>query len=160
MTTTRQLPDIAEILGTLLQRAPEAEQPLLLALAERVAADMYRDWANQVGHEKRKALLLACAAREEQIANGAEALYPTAASIQRDLVARIPDLKGIRSLFDPLPLDDQFRLLANGERAGGSAWRAYAEKAADAKMRQVFSTFAPLEEANAACLESILAEQA
>jgi len=39
------LPDIAQALQAILQRVPPAERPLLIALAERLAAERYRDLA-------------------------------------------------------------------------------------------------------------------
>ena len=40
------LPDLAEILGRVIGRVPAERQPLLLAIAERLAAERYRAWAD------------------------------------------------------------------------------------------------------------------
>ena len=66
-----ELPDIAAILGPLLQRAPADERPLLLAAAERLAAARYRDWAAASDDPDDRAGLLECAEREEAIARSA-----------------------------------------------------------------------------------------
>ena len=42
-TPTKQLPDVARILGPLLERVPREQRPLLIAIAERMAADRYRE---------------------------------------------------------------------------------------------------------------------
>src|SRR5262249_39305540 len=103
--------NIALILGQLRQRVSPAERALLIALAERLAADRYRGWACEVGDPARASLLLACAEREEEIARRVEALHPDAATIQRDILARNPDLEDInRSTFPPPPLPPQFPL--------------------------------------------------
>ena len=83
MSTT--LPDLAEVLGRVLQRVPLAEQPLLVALAERLAAERYRGWAEE--DPAHAAGLLACAAREEEIARRVEGLYPDHESTTRQLLA-------------------------------------------------------------------------
>jgi hypothetical protein len=88
-------PDIARILGQLLQRVSHAERPLLIAIAERLAADRYRAWAGDLDDPARRSQLLACAEREEEIARRVEALFPDAATIQRDILARNPDLGNV-----------------------------------------------------------------
>lgn len=63
-----ELPDLVPILARVLQRVPPERQPLLIATAERLAADRYRAWADDPGMAHRRSLLLACAGREEEIA--------------------------------------------------------------------------------------------
>jgi hypothetical protein len=152
-----ELPDIAAVLAPLLARVPREEQPLLVALAERLAAERYRGWAREAADRARTAGLLACAEREEEIARRVEALYPNAPAAERDLVARNPDLIAVnRSLFAGHSLDDQLRLQARGERLGAATWRSFA-RAADPAARDTFLACALLEEESAAFLESILA---
>src|SRR5262245_10271899 len=151
------LPKVGELLGRVLLRVPAERQPLLIAIAERLAAERYRTWAAQV--PDRRARLLACAAREEEIAGRVEALYPDAAAVQRDILGANPDLEEInRSLFAGRPLAQQFAIQAEGERLGAATWRALADAAPRDETRRVFLACAPLEEENASCLESLLAE--
>src|SRR5262249_59204524 len=82
--------NIALILGQLLQRVSPAERALLIALAERLAADRYRRWACEVGDPARASLLLACAEREEEIARRVQAPHPHAATIPPDIPPRNP----------------------------------------------------------------------
>jgi hypothetical protein len=155
MSAAGDLPDLAEVLGRILARVSRERQPLLVALAERLAAERYRGWAARDDDPGRRAGLLACAEREEEIAHRVEALYPEASSIQQDIVARNPDLLDVnRSLFAGLPLDQQFILQARGERLGAATWRAFAEAAAP-DARRAFLDCALLEERNAAFLESV-----
>ena len=159
MTSTRELPNVAEILGPLLESVAEEKRPLLLALAERMAAERYRGWAEAVGDERQRAALLACADREEEIAGRVEALFPTAAAVQAELRTELPDLPELnRSVFAERSVADQYAIQADGERVGAATWRAYAEQAEPA-VCQAFLDCAKLEEQNAAALESILSKQ-
>jgi len=158
-STQGDLPNVAELLGRVLQRVPRQQQPLLIAVAERLAAERYRGWAHEVTEPTRQGLN-ACADREEEIAGRVEALYPGSASIQRDFLAENPDLQDVnRSIFAGRSLDQQFTIQAQGERLGAATWRAFAEHTDDPKARATFVDCAGLEEASAAFLESLLDEQ-
>ncbi len=92
-TNATELPNVSEILRPLLQRVPPEQQPLLIAFAERLAAERYRGWARESTNETRRAQLEECAAREDEIARRIEALYPEAATIQRKLLDNNPELE-------------------------------------------------------------------
>jgi hypothetical protein len=137
---------------------PLEQQPLLIAVAERLAAERYRGWANDPANESHRSRLLACAAREEEIARRIEALYPDAATVQRSIMATNPDFEETnRSLFAGRPLDQQFTIQAQGERLGAATWRAFSGGAKNAQARDTFLLCATLEEESAMVLESILA---
>jgi len=158
MPSSDTLPTIGAALAPVLQRTPIEQRPILVALAERLAADRYREWARAVTDAGRSAELLACAAREEDIAGRVEALYADAAAVQRDLVAANPDVHEInRALFADRPLAQQFVIQAAGERLGAATWRSFAKHATDANVRDTFLACATLEEDSAACLERIVA---
>ena len=151
------LPDIGEALAPVLARVPREQQPLLIALAERMAASRYRDWAAQIGDAAGRAQLLACAEREERIAAKVEALDPRAAAIQRDLLAKHPELPALNgSLFAGRPLREQFTIQARGERLGAATWRSFARHESDAARRKILEGCAELEEASAQVLEALL----
>jgi len=151
------LPDIATLLGGLLQRIPGPHRPLLIALAERLAAERYRRWAKDAGAPARGGLL-ACAEREDAIADRVAALYPDAASVQQALRTDHPELDEINdSIFAGRPLAEQFAIQAAGERAGAAAWRAFAQHADRDAARAAFLACAELEEESAAYLDSLLA---
>ena len=157
MPPSRELPDIAKLFAPLLERVSEAQRPLLVALAERMAAQRYHGWAKAAGDAGQRDRLRACAEREEEIARRVEALFPDAAAIQQDIRAKNPDLEDInRSIFAALPHDDQLTLQARGERLGAATWRSLAKQAATENTRKVFLDCAKLEEESAAVLESIL----
>jgi hypothetical protein len=152
-----ELPNIALVLGELLQRVPPAQQALLIAYAERLAAVRYRDWSEAPEVAQRRADLHACAAREEEIASRIEGMFPDAAAVQAAIVKSNPDLLEInRTLFAGRPLGQQFRMQAQGERAGAGVWKAFASQDTDPARRDVFLSCADLEEANALVLESIV----
>ena len=156
--TQTELPNLAEILLKLLQRVPREQHPLLIAIAERRAAERYRSWADDPAVVAHRGRLLACADREEEIAHRVEGLHPEAAAVQRGIVAANPDLDDItRSLFAGRPLAQQFAIQAEGERLGAATWRSFG-RGASAAARDTFLACAGLEEESAAVLESILAE--
>jgi len=151
------LPDVGALLAPTLARTPAADRPLLIALAERMAAQRYRAWAADApGHA---AVLLECAAREESIAEHVEGLHPDAPARQAGLRDATPELDVLnRTLFEGLPLRDQFTVQARGERLGAATWRALA--AASSETAETYLLCAELEERSAEALESILAETA
>lgn len=153
----RDLPDIGVELAPLLARIAREQQPLLIAIAERMAAERYRGWAAEVTDPAQRAQLGACADREEEIARRVESLYPDADATERDLMARHPELALVnRSLFAGRPLTEQFAIQARGERLGSATWRAFARESSGPS-QQTFLTCAGLEERSAEVLEAILA---
>jgi hypothetical protein len=153
----RELPSIASIVGSVLERVAAPQRPLFIALAERLAAERYRGWAaNASGPARRD--LLACAAREDAIADRVAALYADAAALQQRLRADHPELDEVNeAIFAGRPLAEQFAIQAAGERAGAAAWRAFAAQTGDPEARATFLACAELEEQSATYLESILA---
>jgi hypothetical protein len=155
MTRAAKLPDIGAVLAPLLERVPPEQQPLLIALAERMAADRYRGWAS-AADPALEARLLACAEREEEIAGLVEGLYPEASAAQAKMMEQIPELNELnRSLFAPLAVEDQYTLQASGERLGAATWRSFARQDPGSQRSEVFGACAELEEANARVLEAI-----
>jgi hypothetical protein len=134
---------------------PEAQRPLLVAVAERLAAERYRGWAEQVTSAELRARLLACADREEEVATKVESLFPRAAETQRELLAAHPELTLVnRTLFAGRPLAQQFEIQAKGERSGAGLWRSLAQRAQDPHVRDTYLACAKLEEASAEVLEA------
>ena len=151
------LPNVAELLGRVLGRVAPPERPLLIALAERLAAERYRGWAADPADRSHRSELLACADREEEIARRVASLYLEAATVQRELLAKHPDLEEInRALFAGRPLAEQFAIQAGGERLGAATWRSLARHAEVDAARQTVLACALLEEQSAAILESLL----
>ncbi len=153
---TPALPNLGDVFVRILSKVAEQERPLVIAIAERLAAERYRGWASQVTHSADAARLLACAQREEEIAARVEALFSGASATQRELLAKHPDLAELnRSLFAGRPLAVQFRIQAQGERLGAATWRSFAKLEKAGAARDTYFACAELEEASAAVLESI-----
>jgi len=156
---TSELPSIGQALAPLLQSVPREQQPLLIAFAERLAAERYRAWAADADGTRRSGLL-ACAEREEEIARRVEGLYPDAAARQRALIDAHPELAAInRTLFAGRPLAQQFAIQAQGERLGAATWRSFARHEQVAERRETLLSCARLEEESATVLESYLGRQ-
>jgi len=152
-----ELPNIARIVGGLLEGVDARERPLLIAFAERLAAERYRRWARDASGPARSGLL-ACAEREDAIADRIAALYPDAAALQAKLRADHPELDEMGdAIFAGRPLPQQYAIQAAGERAGAGAWRLFAAQAPNDAARRTLLACAELEEASAVHLESLLA---
>jgi uncharacterized glyoxalase superfamily protein PhnB len=151
------LPNLGDVFARVLQRVEAEQRPLLIAIAERLAAERYRGWAREPAVTPHRAELLACAAREDEIAGRVEALFPQAPAIQREILAKSPDLADVnRAVFAGRPLRVQFRIQANGERLGAATWRAFAKTETNASARDTYLACAELEEASARVLEALL----
>lgn len=154
MTATTMSSELTEVLGQLMQRAQPGQQQLLMALAERMAAARYRGWADNESGERRVALL-ACAAREEEVARRIEGLHADAGTVQAQIREQNPDLGELaREFFARFPVQEQYRLQAQAERLGAASWRSLARRAEGDALRDVYLTCAALEEESAVVLES------
>lgn len=154
MSVTTTSSELTAVLGQLMQRAAPGQQQLLMALAERMAADRYRAWADNEAGERRVALL-ACAAREEEVARRIEALHADPTAVQTQIREQNPDLGDLaREFFARFPVEEQYRLQAQAERLGAATWRSLARRADGEALRDVFLTCAVLEEESAVVLES------
>jgi len=158
MTDTEDaIPNIPEILGQALRRIAHQHQPVLLARLERLAAQRYRNWADEYDDPLVKQGLLACADREEEIARRVESLDPNASALQDKLMTENPDLLDLnRTLFEGRALKVQFAMQAQGEMAGAAAWKAYAAGASDPLAGELLQSCSSLEEENAAFLQTLL----
>src|SRR5262245_48734854 len=151
------LPNLGEVFARVLAKVEPEKQPLLIAIAERLAAERYRGWAKEPAMSAHAAALRACAEREDAIAGRVEALFPDAAAIQRALLAQSPDLADVnRAVFAGHPLLVQFRIQAQGERLGAATWRSFAKRESNATARDTYLACAELEEASARVLEALL----
>ena len=157
MRADESIPSVAEIFRPALERVSLEQRPLLIALAERLAAVRYRGWADAASDESARVQLLACAAREEEIASRVEALHPNAEAIQREILEKNPDLQELnRSLFEGRPVSQQYAIQAQGERLGAATWRSIAQGETDPSARDVYLACAELEQESALVLETLL----
>lgn len=152
----RELPDLADIVGAFLRECSPSEQRLILAGAERMAAQQYRRWAERAEGDDHDGLL-AAAECEEQVAAVLEKLTPDATETARALGERIPTISAVyRSVLQGRSTCDQYAIQSAAERAGGALLRAYAERESEAATREELLAAAGLEEANASFLDGIV----
>ena len=154
---SNSISSVSEILAGVLRNIEPQLQPFLLAKLERLAAQRYRSWASDHPDQSVKEGLLACADREDEIATRVESLVPNATTIQDKLLSDHPELLDLnRTLFEGRPLEVQFAMQAEGERAGAAAWLAYAAAASDPSAQELLRSCSPLEQANADFLQGLL----
>ena len=127
------IPNFGELLAEHLGQLPAEALPFMLSQLERSAAARYRGWAEDVPEHREG--LLACADREDEIAERVEAMFPPSET-HRNLVANlIPAAKAtyyeVFAGYTPL---EQMQIQEDAERQGADAWQglkeAYPDKSA------------------------------
>lgn len=148
-----QIPNFGELLAPYLGGVPPEALPYLLSQLERTAAARYRGWAQDVPEENGR--LLECAAREDEIANRVEAMFPPEAA-HRELVDEIlPKAKTeYYKAFDGYTPIEQMTIQANAERQGANAWQGL--KAAHPQLADDLDELSAIEIESADCLDDIL----
>jgi hypothetical protein len=150
-------PDFGRLLRPHIETVAEPARPRFLARLERGAAERYRIWAAEAAAEAVAAGLLACARREEEIAERVERRFPADAAQQQQIEAALPGARDAYiAVFENLPLREQLRIQANAERQGAAAWRALAAGNSAARLRDELHACAGLEEESALFLEKLL----
>jgi hypothetical protein len=149
-------PNFGELLAPFIGAVPEHAVPNFLALLERGAAQRYRDWAEQL--PAHAAGLTACSAREDEIADIVEGLFPIESSLQDALQAPLPAARDTYyQVFSGLSLADQLAIQADAELQGAAAWRAMLTEEVPDALRAGLERCSSLEEESSAYLRSILA---
>ncbi len=117
-----EIPNFGELLAEHLGGVPQEAYPYLLSQLERTAADRFRGWADDVPAHREG--ILACAAREDEIADKVEAMFPPSDE-HRELVAGIiPNAKATYyTAFENYTPVEQMTIQANAERQGAGAWQ-------------------------------------
>lgn len=156
----REGPSLTLLLAPFTRGLAGAEQPAFLGRLERLAAERYRAWAEQLPAQAGP--LLACARSEERIAERADRLFPMSAAQAAKLDGLLPEVRRIYgSLFAGLSLREQLALQASAERQGADVWRALvAALALPEALREELEDSARLEEESAERLAKLLAEVA
>jgi rubrerythrin len=156
MTVT--IPDFGALLAPHIGSVPERALPAFLARLERTAADRYRIWAEAVPEHAEG--LLECAAREDDIADRVEALFP--ATEPEEIAAMdkaiVPAKDTYYAAFAELSPIEQITIQANAERQGAAAWRGMLENQTNADIRAGLERCAQIEEASADYLDALLAD--
>ncbi|MGD8417620.1 MAG: hypothetical protein PVH91_11220 [Pseudomonadales bacterium] len=147
---------IVEAFEPLLPQLAEEEVPLMLAILERIAAEKYRGWAENSADPFEREGLLACAAREDEIADFIESLNADSDTRVPELHSRFPDLlKRYDSVMDGRPRKEQLRIQSEGELGGADYMRQFAAATAGAISAR-FASLAVCEEANSRFLSELI----
>lgn len=119
---TVTIPNFGELLAEHLDAMPPEAYPFMLSQLERTAAARYRGWADDVPEHRDG--LLACAAREDEIADRVEALFPPSEEHRQLVATRIAAARDTYyEVFDGLDPWEQMTIQANAERQGAGAWQ-------------------------------------
>lgn len=155
MTDWPEVPNIAEALAPHIGGLPDAGRPALLAGLERAAAGRYRGWADAL--PEHSAVLGACAAREEEIADLAIRHFPVSPEVGTAVEAALPGaLEKYDELFRPFSTREQLFLQSEAELQGAAAWAAMAGAVEDEALRQVLARCRALEEESSAAVKQLL----
>ncbi|GAB5450244.1 MAG: hypothetical protein Hals2KO_05720 [Halioglobus sp.] len=155
--TDVDIPDFGALLAPYITSVPPEAIPAFLARLERTAADRYRQWAEALPEHAEG--LLACAAREDHIADEIEVLYP-ASSVEQVAAmdaAISPARDTYYAVFSTLTPIEQMTIQANAERQGAAAWRGMLAQEENEASRAVLEHCASTEEASADYLDALLA---
>lgn len=150
-----EAPNFAVLLGPFIAEVPEEGRPRFLALLERGAAERYRAWARELPEHAEA--LRACSAREDEIADRVEKLFPITAELEKETAQPLPRARdAYYDVFAGMPVLDQLAIQADAERQGAAAWRGLASQHPDAAAREELERCALLEEASADQLDALL----
>ena len=151
--TVIDIPNFGELLADHLGKVPPEALPYMLSQLERTAADRYRGWADAVPEHREG--LLACAAREDEIADRVEAMFPPTAEQAALVSSLIPAAKetyyAVFADYDPI---EQMTIQANAERQGANAWQDLKEAYPD--LAESLDELSAIEVQSADYLDSIL----
>lgn len=116
------IPNFGELLAEHLDSMPTEAYPYMLSQLERTAAARYRGWAEAVPEHREG--LLECAAREDEIADRVEAMFPPSEAHRGLVLSAIPAARDTYyeafSEYSPI---EQMTIQANAERQGAGAWQ-------------------------------------
>lgn len=148
---------IVEAFNPLLPQLAENEIPMILAILERIAADKYRSWAEEADDPIERDGLLACAAREDEIATFIESLDAESDSRISALHSRFPDLRErYDSVMHGRTRKEQLRIQSEGELGGADYMRQFAD-ASQGAVSARFASLALCEESNSRFLSELIA---
>lgn len=148
-------PQFAELLGPCIAQVPTEAIPRFLALLERGAADRYRQWSREIPEHVE--VLMACALREDDIADRIERVWPVADAVLEQMHTLLPQARDLYyGAFVGLSPWDQLSLQANAELQGAAAWRGIASSLSDPTVINELERCAVLEEESSRELQRII----
>ena len=140
----------------LVPEVPEADIPMMVAILERIAASKYQGWAETSTDAVERGGLLACEAREIEIAEFIESLYPAPQTTIDSLHAKFPDLQSrYDAVLEGRSRVEQWRIQSEGELGGADFMQQFASANSGAVAAR-FKSLAACEEANSIFLAGLL----
>jgi hypothetical protein len=153
---SEQVQSIAAAFEPLLPQVSQEEIPMVIAILERVAATQYRNWAQDAESNVERDGLLACAAREDEIASFIESLEPDSLARAAELHRRFPDFEArYEAVMAGKTRTDQLRIQAEGE-LGGAGYMSQFAAATQGAVSARFESLAYCEEANSRFLSRLI----
>ena len=117
-----EIPNFGELLAEHLSGVPQDAFPYLLSQLERTAAERYRGWAEDVPAHREG--ILECSAREDEIADRVEAMFPPSDKHRALVAGIIPRAKKTYySAFENFTPVEQMYIQSKAERQGANAWQ-------------------------------------
>jgi len=151
---TVTIPRFGELLQEHLSSVPPQAYPYLLSQLERTAAARYRGWAEAVPEHREG--LLACAAREDEIADRVEAMFPPSPEHRALVDGVLPAARDVYyAAFDGYSPLEQMTIQADAEKQGAGAWQNL--KAAYPEHGEALDRLSAIELESAAYLDEVLA---
>jgi hypothetical protein len=156
MARRPEVPSFGQLLAPVIGSVPPEGTPALLSGLERAAAGRYRAWAEALpAHAE---VLLACAAREDEIAERVRGLFPIDRATQEAVDKALPGAIALyHRAFDPHPIEDQLYLQSEAELQGAQAWQGIASGVTEASRRETLSRCTALEEESSRAVKALLA---
>lgn len=156
MSTLPTVPQFGALLRSHIASVPDAARPAFLSGLERSAAARYREWADAT--PEHSAVLLDCAAREDEIAELVAGLFPLDAEMQQAVDDALPAAVAVYyEVFAPYDVLDQLYLQSEAELQGAQAWVGIAAGIDDDATRDVLARCTALEQQSAAAVKDLLA---
>lgn len=156
MANRPEVPNFGALLGPAIGSVPAEGTPALLSGLERAAAARYRGWAEALpAHAE---TLLACAQREDEIAESVAGLFPVDAATQEAIDKALPEaIRIYYQVFAPHPVEAQLYLQSEAELQGAQAWQGIAAGVEDAAIRATLARCSELEEESSRAVKALLA---
>ncbi len=149
------VPNFGEVLAAHITSVPDEGQPAFLAGLERSAAARYRQWAEALPDHA--AVLNACAAREDEIADLVADLFPVSAECQGALDVALPAaIETYYHVFSAHPVTHQLYLQSEAELQGSQAWVGIAAQSDDSATKEVLARCSELEVESSKALKALL----
>lgn len=150
-----EIPNFPMLLMQPLISVPEGSRVGFLSQLERTAAKRYREWAEE--DPDRRDWLIACADREDQIADRAARLVPVKPGDEAIVAEALAKASALYAgAFEGHCLRDRIILQAHAERQGSLAWVGFASQTDDEAVKAEFLVLAGLELASADQIDSEL----